>query len=236
MELKKSPKFNLENHKVLSFLIGLAIALSVIYVALEWRSNNGLEKSDRQALDIAELEDAMLVPEQQEPEPPEPEAVPEQKIEVALPEEFKVVDDNKEVAKITLVSTDERKELPPPAPIVQAPPAQEEEEDKIFEIVEEKPIPPGGSNEALLKWIRTELRYPEVAAENGIQGRVYVQFVVERDGSVSDVKVVRGVDPSLDREALRVVSKMGKWTPGKQRGKPVRSRYSVPITFQLAKY
>lgn len=110
------------------------------------------------------------------------------------------------------------------------PPKQEEEQNKIFEVVEQQPQFPGGSVNG---WIADHIKYPVVAAENGIQGRVVVQFVVERDGSVSQVRVVRGVDPSLDKEAQRVISSMPKWIPGKQNGQSVRSRFTVPVTFRL---
>ena len=110
------------------------------------------------------------------------------------------------------------------------PPKQEEEQDKIFEVVEQRPQFPGGSVNG---WLADHIKYPVVAAENGIQGRVVVQFVVERDGSVSQVRVVRGVDPSLDKEAQRVISSMPKWIPGKQNGQSVRSIFTVPVTFRL---
>lgn len=110
------------------------------------------------------------------------------------------------------------------------PPKQEEEQNKIFEVVEQQPQFPGGSVNG---WLADHIKYPVVAAENGISGRVVVQFVVERDGSVSQVKVVRGVDPSLDKEAQRVISSMPKWIPGKQNGQAVRSRFTVPVTFRL---
>lgn len=110
------------------------------------------------------------------------------------------------------------------------PPKHEEEQNKIFEVVEQQPQFPGGSVNG---WLADHIKYPVVAAENGISGRVVVQFVVERDGSVSQVRVVRGVDPSLDKEATRVVSAMPKWIPGKQNGSAVRVKYTVPVTFRL---
>lgn len=110
------------------------------------------------------------------------------------------------------------------------PPKHEEEQNKIFEVVEQQPQFPGGSVNG---WLADHIKYPAVAAENGISGRVVVQFVVERDGSVSQVRVVRGVDPSLDKEAQRVISSMPKWIPGKQNGQAVRSRFTVPVTFRL---
>ena len=110
------------------------------------------------------------------------------------------------------------------------PPKHEEEQNKIFEVVEQQPQFPGGSVNG---WLADHIKYPVVDAENGISGRVVVQCVVERDGSVSQVRVVRGVDPSLDKEAQRVISSMPKWIPGKQNGQAVRSRFTVPVTFRL---
>ena len=107
-----------------------------------------------------------------------------------------------------------------------------EEENKVFDVVEEQPSFPGGPA-AMMQWLRDNIKYPVVAAENGIEGRVIVQFVVSKTGSISDVRVARGVDPSLDREAIRVVSSMPKWTPGKQNGTTVNVRYTLPVTFKL---
>lgn len=112
------------------------------------------------------------------------------------------------------------------------PPKQEAEQNKVFEVVEQQPQFPGGMG-ALNQWLGSNIKYPAMAAENGIEGRVIVQFVVERDGSVSGVHVVRGVDSSLDKEATRVVAQMPKWIPGKQNGSAVRVKYTVPVTFRL---
>ena len=111
-------------------------------------------------------------------------------------------------------------------------PPKHEEENKVFEIVEQMPMFPGG-DAALMDYLRSNTHYPTVAAENGVQGRVVVGFVVERDGSITDVKVIRGVDPSLDKEATRVVKSMPKWNPGKQNGSAVRVKFQVPVTFRL---
>ena len=112
------------------------------------------------------------------------------------------------------------------------PPKHVVEETKIFTVVEQMPMFPGG-DAALMGYLRDNMHYPTVAAENGVQGRVVVGFVVERDGSITDVNVLRSVDPSLDREAMRVVKGMPKWTPGKQNGSAVRVKYQVPVTFRL---
>ncbi|MCI6154073.1 MAG: TonB family protein [Bacteroidales bacterium] len=234
MEVKKSPKANLEKGKSLSFLMGLVLALSVVFVALEWHSMDATGDGDADKVDISDIEDVMFIPDQQQQPDTPPEETPVETVEVALPEEFKVVDNDKEVAKIALVSVDEKKPLPTTVPVItQAPPQEVEQEEQIFEFVESNPVPPGGSQEALLKWIGRTLQYPEIAAENGVQGKVIVQFVVEKDGSITKATVVRGVDASLDKEALRVINKMDKWQPGKQGGKPVRVKYTLPIQFKL---
>jgi len=106
------------------------------------------------------------------------------------------------------------------------------EETKVFDVVEQMPSFPGGQG-ALMSWLGSNIKYPVVAEENGVQGRVVCTFVVERDGSITDVKVVRGVDPSLDKEAVRVLKAMPKWIPGKQNGSAVRVKYTVPVTFRL---
>lgn len=116
--------------------------------------------------------------------------------------------------------------------VIAQPEPPKQEETKIFDVVEQPPSFPGGQA-ALLSWLSSHVKYPPIAEENGIQGRVIVGFVVERDGSVSQVQVIRGVDPSLDKEAARVVASMPKWTPGRQNGQNVRVKYNVPVNFKL---
>ncbi len=115
---------------------------------------------------------------------------------------------------------------------IKAPEPPKQEENKIFTVVEQMPMFPGG-DAALMQYLSSNIHYPAVAAENGVQGRVVVGFVVERDGSITDVNVMRSVDPSLDREAVRVVKNMPRWTPGKQNGSAVRVKYQVPVMFRL---
>lgn len=231
MEIKKAPSADLERGKGMSLLLGLVVALAVLFTGLEWRSFAEVEKIDR-SLNQADLEDTMLIQDEQQEEPEQPEQVqqPEQQVEAALPDEFKIVDNNVEVAKISFVSTDEEKPLPPP--IVLGPAPVEESTDEIFEVVEE-PCEFIGGMKALNEYLSKSIVYPEIAQENGIQGRVIVQFVVEKDGSTGNIQVVRGVDPALDKEATRVVKEMPKWKPGKQRGKPVRTKYTLPVQFRL---
>ena len=131
--------------------------------------------------------------------------------------------DNGEILKVTQRVADE-----PVKPAEEKP----EVENKVFEVVEQMPSFPGGSA-ALMKYLSENIKYPVVAQENGVQGRVVVSFVVERDGSITDVKVARSVDPSLDREAMRVVRSMPHWIPGKQNGSAVRVKYNVPVSFRL---
>lgn len=226
MEVKKSPKANLEKDVFLSVLFGLLVALSVVFVALQWHSKRDNSLAELTKLDIADIDEALLVQDEQQPEEPEPEPEPQQTIEVQLPEEFKVVDNSAEVQKLKLTSADENKPLPPPPP----PRSDEEDADQIFEIVEVNPQFTDGD---LNKWLSKHIQYPEIAAENGIQGRVVVRFVVERDGSVAQVSIARGVDPALDKEAVRVVKSMPKWKPGMQQGKAVRARYTLPVLFRL---
>ena len=116
--------------------------------------------------------------------------------------------------------------------IAQPEPPKHEEENKVFDVVEQMPSFPGGMP-ALMQWLSQNIKYPVIAAENGVQGRVIVQFVVEKDGSVTDVHVAKSVDPSLDKEATRVVKAMPMWNPGKQNGSAVRVKYTVPVMFKL---
>ena len=116
--------------------------------------------------------------------------------------------------------------------LVTEPVKPKEEENKVFDVVEQMPSFPGGMA-ALMAYLQKSIKYPPVAEENGIQGRVVCTFVVERDGSVTDVRVAKSVDPSLDKEAVRVVSAMPKWIPGKQNGQSVRVKYTLPVTFRL---
>ena len=116
--------------------------------------------------------------------------------------------------------------------VIAQPEPPKEEETKVFDVVEQMHSFPGGQA-ALMSWLGSNIKYPVVAEENGVQGRVVCTFVVERDGSITDVKVVRGVDPSLDKEAIRVLKAMPHWIPGKQNGSAVRVKYTVPVTFKL---
>lgn len=145
-----------------------------------------------------------------------------------------MVEDTKEVETIDFSSEDDKNKV---QEIIQAPvvkPADpEDDENYVFQVVEKQPEFPGG-NEALMKYLGQNIKYPTVAAQNGIQGRVVCRFTVKRDGSVGDVEVVRkGDHPSLDREAIRVIESMPKWKPGQQRGKAVNCKFTLPVVFKL---
>ncbi len=142
--------------------------------------------------------------------------------------------DNKAIGAFNVEGNDEvgGKVLEAKEEIKAPEPPKHEEETKIFTVVEQMPMYPGGDG-ALMQYLRDNIHYPAVAAENGVQGRVVVGFVVEKDGSITDVNVMRSVDPSLDREAVRVVKGMPHWKPGKQNGSAVRVKYQVPVTFRL---
>lgn len=158
--------------------------------------------------------------------------------EVKPEEEMKTQEDLQKtkttIGAFTVVGNDEidGEVLKAKEEIAQPEPPKNEEENKVFDVVEEQPSFPGGQG-ALKAWLNDNIKYPVVAAENGIQGKVIVQFVVGKNGSISNVKVLRSVDPSLDKEAVRVVSNMPNWTPGKQNGASVNVRFTLPVTFRL---
>ena len=230
MEIKKSPKADLERGKSLSILMGFVVGLAVLFVGFEWSTRDVMvvQASEGVADIIAEEEVEITRPENTPPPPPPPPAP-------VVTEVLNVVDDDVELEQQDILTSEDTQEAAQTA--VYTPPAAVEEEEEeaaqqIFTVVEEMPEFPGGMNE-LLKYLAKSIKYPVIAQENGIQGRVSCSFVVNKDGSIVDAEVIRGVDPSLDKEALRVIGTMPKWTPGKQRGKPVRVKYTVPITFRL---
>ncbi len=225
MQVKKSEKASLEKDKLIYVLMGLVIVLSLCYVALEWTEKEvtKYEVTDTDLFFEEEIE--IQQTSQETPPPPPPPAV--QEVEV-----LNVVEDNVETESIEVNAEDDKAEEVVIAAPVEAP-VEEEEEEVVFVVVESMPEFPGGQ-QALFKYLSENVKYPVIAQENGIQGRVICQFVVNKDGSIVDVEVVRsGGDPSLDKEAIRVIKSMPKWKPGKQRGKPVRVKYTVPVNFKL---
>ena len=226
MEVKKSPKANLEQKKILFTEIGLVAALLLVLIAFEWKTyykTINLITHDSQVITEEEM-----VPITQ-PDLPPPPKVPEIK-PVVVSNVIQIVNDNIVVENpIVLASNEDSK--------IEYTETEEEEdiveEDIPFAVVEEKPKFMGGDENEFTRWVFQNLSYPDIAKENHIQGRVMVSFRVTADGRVADVKVLRGVDPSLDKEAVRVITMSPRWSPGRQRNKPVPVRYLFPVTFKL---
>ncbi len=228
MEIKKSEKANLENKKLLFVEIGLVISLGITFLAFEWTSKEtNVAVLEEQTQVVLEEE---IIPITQETPPPPPATV---KIPV-LSDQIDIVDDEIELEDDLFMNLEDDANLG--VEIMDYVEVEEEvvEEEAIpFQLVEEKPSFQGGDANQFSKWVNQRLVYPEIAKENGVQGRVTLQFTVEKDGSVTKVKVLRGVDPSLDKEAVRVVSMSPKWKPGKQRDRAVPVTYTFPVIFQL---
>lgn len=229
MEVKKSKKASLENKRLLFTEIGLVAALLVVWGAFEHTSKES-KVSVLEGENLAvEVED--MVPITQETPPP-PEAAP--KIPI-LSDQIDIVDDEIKIDDNLFQNLEDDANLGVEI-MDYVEEAQEEvvEEETIpFQLVEEKPTFQGGDANEFTKWVNSKLVYPEIAKENGVQGKVTLQFTVNTDGSVSNVKVLRGIDSSLDKEAVRVVSSSPKWKPGKQRDRPVKVTYTFPVIFQL---
>ena len=227
MDVKKSPKATLEDKKFLFVLMGLVMVLSLIYIAFEWTDK---EVTVYEVIDpdmLAEEEIEIIQTAQELPPPPPPPA-PE------IVEELNIVEDDVVTESVEINTEDDKdKTVSISAPVTSTGSTIVEEEDQVvFQVVEKMPSFPGG-DAALFKYLSDNVKYPVIAQENGVQGRVICQFVVNRDGSIVDVEVVRSVDPSLDKEAIRVIKSMPNWTPGQQRGKPVRVKYTLPVNFRL---
>lgn len=235
-------------------IVGLAAALLYLGLQLQKMAEANKKVENTQAVELAKLntEKKEAKVEKKEIIKQEPEKVVEQvkssvkftapiikkDSEVKEEDEIKldeVQKSDKAVGAFTVEGNDEvggavlkaKEDIAAPEP-----PKHVDEETKIFTVVEQMPMYPGGYA-ALMGYLRDNIKYPTVAAENGVQGRVVVGFVVERDGSITDVNILRGVDPSLDREAMRVVKSMPRWNPGKQNGSAVRVKYQLPVSFRL---
>ncbi len=227
MELKKSPKKDLEKKRSLFLQLGLIISLAIVLFAFEWKSyeKQEINLEQREVSDIPE-ELAQITTQEEAPPPPPPPAP-------KTTTELNIVEDNVEVETDVIIDAEADEDTEVEEYV--APVEEEEEEvveEKIFMIVEQAAVFPGGEAK-LFKFLSENISYPQLARESGIQGMVYVTFVVEKDGSITDVKILRGIGGGCDEEAIRVVKKMPKWAPGKQRGKPVRSQFRLPVKFKL---
>jgi protein TonB len=227
MEIKKTEKASLENKKLLFVEIGLVISLLVTFLAFEWKQE---EISVSNLEDTTEIEaEEEIIPITQDTPPPPPAEV---KIPI-LSDQIDIVDDNIELENTVMNLEDDANLGVEIQDYVEVVEEKVEEEAIPFQLVEEKPSFNGGDANTFTKWVMERIVYPEIARENGVQGRVTLQFTVEKDGRVTKVKVLRGVDPQLDKEAVRVVSMSPKWKPGKQRDRAVAVTYTFPVQFAL---
>jgi len=228
MELKKSDKANLEKKKGLFLQIGLVTVLALLLIAFEWTTREVATGTLGELSDVVMEEEIIPITRPEEIQPPPPPPPPQVTEVLTIVEDDVDIDDD-----LFIDDVEARADTRIDFTQMVFDDEEEAEEQEIFFIVEDMPDFQGGGQDAFRQWIAENLRYPQIAAENGIQGRVFVQFVVNTDGRVSDATVVRGVDPSLDREAVRVVMASPPWTPGRQRGEPVRVAFTFPINFVL---
>jgi periplasmic protein TonB len=216
MEPKKNPEISLEKKKGLFFQIGLVVTLVIVLGAFEWKSYEKVDYNLGQ-LNLDDLEEEIIPITRQEITPPPPPPPP--------PEVIVIVEDIVEIVDEAKIETTESDEMV-------AIEIEEESDEEFFTVVENMPEFPGG-DAGLMKYIQKNVKYPPIAKEYNITGKVYVSFIVDKSGSVTDVKIAKGVDKSLDAEALRVVKSLPKYKPGKQRGKAVRVMFTIPINFTL---
>ena len=229
MEIKKTEKANLENKKILFLEIGLIVALAIVYVAFEWQTEEKQIIELEDTTQVIEVEEVIATQQDTPPPPPSAPKMPVLSDQIDIVDDEIVVDDN-----LFLNLEDDVNMGVEIMDYVENVEEEVIEEEAIpFQLVEEKPSFMGGDANEFSKWVNQRLVYPEIAKENGVQGRVTLQFTVESDGRVTNVKVLRGVDSSLDQEAVRVVSSSPRWTPGKQRDRAVRVTYTFPVIFQL---
>ncbi len=227
MEPKKTERADLENKKGLFLQIGFVTVLAFALIAFEWTTED-VDHGEMGDVEEEVVEEEIVPVTRQEEEPPPPPSPDET-------DEFEIVDDDVDLDdELAVEDAETRSAERDDYRIMEGDLEQEEEEEEeVFVVVEDMPTFQGQDHEYFREWIQENLRYPQEAAEAGIEGRVMVQFVVEPDGSVSNVEVVRGVDPALDEEAVRVIEDSPEWEPGEQRGEPVRVRFTFPINFVL---
>ena len=227
MELKKSKSADLEKRKGMFIEIGLVITLAIVLVAFEWTKGEG-RGNDESVVSEIEFEDEMMqITRRDEPKPePKPETP-------KVAEVLDIVDDDVEIENDFDFDMEATEDTEYDFTSMMGD-DEEIEEEEVFYIVEDMPTFNGGEPATeFRKYIAQNLQYPEIAAENGVSGRVIVQFAVDKTGKVVDARIVRSVDSALDKEAVRVVMSSPKWTPGKQRGKAVKVLFTFPINFVL---
>ena len=226
MEIKKSNRADIGKEKGTSLMIGLIISLSIMFVALEWTQRD--EVDDEVAYTTVTFAPEEMIPITL----PEKKTVPPPPAAVTKAEIIEIVDDDADIEDEIMASIEDNTPWLDPQEYEVVMVEPEPEPDEILIAVEENPEFPGGTA-ALMAYLRKNIKYPAICRENNIQGKVIVTFVVNKDGSIVDVEVAKGVNPALDKEAVRVISQMPNWQPGRQLGRPVRVRYSVPVSFRL---
>ena len=230
MEVKKSYKASLENKRLLFTEVGLVIALVVVYGAFNYSSKDAKVAALEDTTQVLVEEEMIAIQNELPPPPPEAPQIP------VLSDQIDIVDDDIKLDDDMFINLEDDSNLGVDIMDYKEVEVKEEEveEEAIpFQLVEQKPSFNGGDANTFSKWVNERLVYPEIAKENGVQGRVTLQFTVEADGRVTNVRVLRGVDPSLDAEAVRVVSSSPKWKPGRQRDRAVKVTYTFPVIFQL---
>ncbi|MBQ3978664.1 MAG: energy transducer TonB [Bacteroidales bacterium] len=228
MEVKKTEKANLENRRLLFTEIGFVLALLLVWGAFSYGTKEKKLADLGSDAEVVEVEDMVPITQETPPPPPEAPQVP------VLSDQIDIVEDDIKVEDNFMSLEDDANLGVEIMDYVEEVKEEVVEEEAIpFQLVEEKPSFNGGDANEFSKWVNSKLVYPEIAKENGVQGRVTLQFTVEKDGSVTNVKVLRGVDSSLDKEAVRVVQSSPKWKPGKQRDRAVKVTYTFPVIFQL---
>lgn len=232
MEVKKTPRADLENKKSIFCLLGLVVALGFLYIVFEWTEAGVKAYEVTQATeDAAEEEEIMnTFQDNTPPPPPPPQEAPPPPPDPQPTGPLQEVDNDKDVGDLGNMDNEANVEIQNLANKVEE---EEIEDPQIYVRVEKKAAFPGGQAE-LNKYLSKAINYPEEASDNGISGRVIVSFVVNTNGSIVDVEVLRGVHPALDKEAMRVVKAMPAWTPASNQGKKVRSKFTLPINFKLA--
>jgi len=228
MELKKSKSADLEKRKGMFIEIGLVITLAIVLVAFEWTKGEGRGNNDSVVADIQMEDEMMQITRREEPKPePKPETP-------KVAEVLDIVDDDVEIEDDFDFDMEATTDSEYDFTSMMGDDNEEIDEEEVFYIVEDMPTFNGGKPATeFRKYIAQNLQYPEIAAENGVSGRVIVQFAVDKTGKVVDARIVRSVDSALDKEAVRVVMSSPKWTPGKQRGKAVKVLFTFPINFVL---
>ncbi len=233
MEAKKNPKVDLTKNSSLYFVIGLSIVLLITWRVIEWKTYKNVYDYEALTVDDDDDEDVPITEQLKTPPPPPPPPPP-------APEIIEVIEDEEEIEETVIESTEtDEEEIIEVVEVIE----EYEDIDVPFAVIEDVPIFPGCERvrkserrncfqEQMNKHIKRNFRYPEIAQEMGIQGRVYVNFIISKNGSITNIRM-RGPDKNLEKEAQRIIAKLPRMTPGKQRGRPVRVPFSIPITFRL---